>query len=287
MTVCVCISSRGRPLELEKTVEETLARATCGGSVVAAIDDDDAADYGFLGTRARRENSLGAKYNRAASYAPPDTSLFVLGVDDCYLSTRGWDERLLQAASKFEDGVGVVYFGGKSKDFGQLPDGMAVTKGWIDQVGFFMPPYFPFWWHDTWVDELARMTGRYVWADVSWEKFGKTEQAGTHKTTRMREVSWWARFFDSTRQMRVNKSVEMINRLDYPEWLRTQLKQEMQATANMLWRRNALVRDYGKQFEGTYGGGAAPAPDLGYVQIRAEAETLLGQVSKRTAHAAS
>ena len=272
MTVCVCIASRGRAESLSTVVNETFNRATRGGRIAIALDDDDDSPY-EVGTRAPRENSLGAKYNRAASYVGSDVSLFVLGVDDCYLSTPGWDDVLLQAAAKFEDGVGCVYFGGK-KDLFDLPDGIAVTRGCIEQVGFFMPPHFPFWWHDTWIDEIARMTGRYVWANVQWEKFGSTEKPGGHKTTRMRDVSWWAKFFDSTRQMRVNKALEMIAGLDYPEWHRTQLKQEMQGLANVLWRRNGLVRDRGREFEQTYGS-SIPLPDAGYVQIRAEAEKML------------
>jgi hypothetical protein len=272
MTVCVCIASRGRPEALTTAVTETFNRSHHGCKFHIAIDDDDESDYVY-GTRGPRENSLGAKYNRAASYAAgSNASLYVLGVDDCYLATPGWDDALLQAAAKFEDGVGCVYFGPK-KDLFDLPEGIAVTKGWIDQVGFFMPPHFPFWWHDTWVDEIARMTGRYVWANVQWEKFGSTEKPGGHKTTRMREVSWWAKFFDSTRQIRVNKALEMITGLDYPEWYRTQLRQEMQGLANVLWRRNGLVRDRGHEFEQTYGG--ETAPDAGYVQIRAEAEQML------------
>jgi hypothetical protein len=285
MTVCVCIATRGRPNELDKAIRGAMASCSLLDTHFAvALDEDDPflSDYQrkihgehIHCSTAERDKSLGAKYNRAASYALSGTTVYVLGVDDCYIFTKGWDKNLLDAAAKFQDGVGCVYFGEKFKDLYRLPDGIAVTKGWIDQVGFFMPTYFPFWWHDTWVDELARLTGRYVWANAEWDKFGETEKAGSHKTTRMREVSWWARFFDATRQTRVDKAVEMINRLNYPEWHRTQLKQEMQAMANVLWRRNGLVRDRGNEFERTYGSEGAPAPDAGYVRIRDEAEALL------------
>lgn len=282
MTVTVCIASRGRPHELSRAIGSALASAEyTSTSFAVALDDDDPSEY-TSGFRAPRENSLGDKYNRAVSYAPEDTKLYVLGVDDCYLSTPGWDKVLLDAAAKFQDGIGVVYFGGKSGESFQLPDGMAVTKGWLDQVGFFCPSLFPFWWHDTWIDELARMTGRYVWANVEWNKFGHTEKTGAHKTTRMREVSWWARFFDSTRQLRVDKALEVIGGLDYPEWHRAQLKQEMQATANMLWRRNGILRDRGHEFEKNYGAETAP-PDAGYQQIKTEAYAMLAQMGKKAA----
>ncbi len=281
MSVCICIPSRGRPEELSKTVAAGSFKAEYPSTSFAiALDDDDPSEY-TGGHRAPRENSLGAKYNRAASYAPADTTLYVLGVDDCYPKDSGWDVALRDAAEKFKDGVGVVYFGPRSADPFQLPEGIAVTKGWIDQVGVFCPTYFPYWWHDTWIDELARFTGRYVWANIDWHKHGATEAPGKHKTMRMREVSWWAKFFDATRQMRVDKAVEMLNRLDYPEWLRAQLKQEMLMKANHLWRRNGGLRDNGKQFEREYG--AESAPDPGYDQIKAEASAMLAEINKRAA----
>jgi hypothetical protein len=282
MTVCVCIASRGRPEELRRTIKEMHERcAFLDTHFSVALDNDDPSleayksiPLDFNKSIEDRENSLGAKYNRAASEARSGTTVYVLGIDDCFISTEAWDKKLMEATAKFKDGVGCVYFGPK-KDMFDLPDGIAVTRGWIDQVGFFMPPYFPFWWHDTWVDELARMTGRYVWANLDWDKFGKTEQAGEHKTTRMREVSWWARFFDSTRQMRVDKALEMIGQLDYPEWYRAQLRHQMQAVANIMWRRNGLVRERGKDFERTYGSEGQLAPDAGYIKIRDEAEAML------------
>lgn len=279
MSVCVCIASRGRPAQLRKTVTELYRTARCiDTQITVALDDDDPklAEYGPWG-RAPREISLGAKYNRAASYANAGTTLYVLGVDDAYMSSDGWDRALLQAAAKFEDGIGAVYFGERKNQFCQLPDGMALTKGFIDELGFFCPPFFPFWWHDTWIDEIARLTGRFVWSDVKWEKHGDSE-VGSHRTTRMREVGWWAQFFETTRPVRVDKALEMIDGLHYPEYYRAQLKQEMATTVNLLWQRAQLVRDNAALFEGVFG--AESEPDSGYVAIKAQAQALLDEIEK-------
>jgi hypothetical protein len=281
MIVCLCIASRDRPGELYHTVEQAMGMATADSTLAAiALDLDDASALILpdlprtIISQGDRETSLGAKYNRSMA-CPSPADLFVLGVDDAYPSNPGWDQQLADAAAKFTDGVGVVFFGDRKGPF-DLPDGIAVTRKWIEQVGFFCPPYFPFWWHDTWIDELAKLTGRYVWADVTWEKHGKSEVGG-HKTTRMREVSWWARFFDATRQMRVDTAIRMINVSDDPPWLKTQLKQDMQGKCNILWYRNGLVRDRGHEFERNYG--AETALDPGYDQIRAEAEKMLQELS--------
>jgi hypothetical protein len=284
MTVCVCIASRGRPTELQHTIEQTLRLATIPSTHIAVALDADDYNYGsaqFLPNTefqyrwtvscAEREISLGAKYNRAASRAYEDASLFVMGVDDAYMNVEGWDQRLLDAAALFPDGIGVVHYHSRGSLY-DLPMGYALTKGWIEQVGFFCPPYFPFWWHDTWVDELAKFTGRYVWADVPWHLHGKSETEG-HKTQRIREVSWWAKFFDETRPSRVAKAKEIIAKLDNPPWLNNQLMAEIPKWCDLLLQRNSMCRNEGWKFEKRFG--AEIVADPGYDQIKAEAMAML------------
>lgn len=278
MTVAVCIASRGRPEELKHTLMAAHRLATEPMTQFnVAIDTDDTTMYNWSNRYndpavwyccAERENSLGAKYNRASGLASNNATVYVLGVDDAHLASPGWDRKLLDAAAKFQDGIGVIYWGDRKGAF-QLPDGMAVTKGWIETVGFFMPEHFPFWWHDTWVDELARMTGRWVWEDLAWEKYGSSEVNG-HKTTRLREVSWWAKFFDDTRPKRMLKALDMLTTLDYPDWLRSQLISELGNTCRVLEDRNRLLRGRGHEFERNYG--AEAGDDPGYERLKRAAE---------------
>jgi hypothetical protein len=280
MSVCVCIASRGRPSELDYTISRTLSLSSNPGTHVSvAIDADDISCWAFepsaqercVVNRAPREMSLGAKYNRAAAHAFPGASLFIMGVDDAYMDVEGWDQRLLDAAALFPDGIGVVNFSSRGSMF-DLPMGYAVTKKWIEQVGFFCPPYFPFWWHDTWIDELAKMTGRYVWADVPWNLHGASEKDG-HKTQRIREVSWWAKFFDETRPSRAQKALEIIANLDNPPWLSNQLLAEIPGWCDLLLQRNSMCRNEGWKFEKRFG--AIIEADPGYDQIRSEAVEML------------
>lgn len=280
LTVSVCIASRGRPEELKYTIGKARELATEPGTrFVVALDQDDEAvlRYNFSEpcdvnySVHPRENSLGAKYNRAAGLASKDTSVFVLGVDDAFMACEGWDRKLLDAASTFEDGFGAILFGSEPSPW-NLPDGIAVTRRWIEEVGFFCPDYFPFWWHDTWIDELAKMTGRYVWADIKWDKHGSSEVNG-HKTTRMREVSWWAAFFDWTRAMRVVQAAGLLHKLDYPRWLRSQKLSDLPVMAAMLKERNRNVLVNGAAYEAQYG--AVSEPDGGYTALRARAEGMM------------
>lgn len=284
MTVTVCIASRGRPNECRKTIEALYARSILPGTeVVVALDEDDPRlpEYTMLRnvTVAPREISLGAKYNRAAANAPDGTTVYVIGIDDAYLSTKGWDKIIFDAAQQFEDGIGAVYFGERKDVDCQLPDVYAFTKGFIEEVGFFCPPYFPTWYHDTWMDEIARMTRRYVWVDVNLEKHGESETKG-HKTIRLRDVGFWIKFYDATLPMRISKALEMIGKLDYPEWLRTQLLQDLHCTVNHCWSRNSILRDFPERFEREFG--AETGKDDGYQAIKAQAEAIMDRASAGT-----
>jgi hypothetical protein len=186
---------------------------------------------------------------------------------------------MLSAAASF-DGIGAIFFGKRHMHPIELAPAFAFTRGWVDAFGYFMPEHFPFWWHDTWVDELARMTGRFTWADIGWEKHGASESTSQHKTTRMREVSWWARFFDETRVLREEQARDVLTNevVPYPAWLRAQLLSDLPVTSAMLLTRNALVRNQGPQFERVYG--ATYETDPGYDALRSDAERLLKEMGK-------
>jgi hypothetical protein len=278
MTVAVCIASRGRPDALKYSVQSAKKLAVQPGThFCIALDSDDPTnpldweeDDVYLSVESR-EDSLGAKYNRAASLIDSQATVIALGNDDSFMSCEGWDRKLLYAASKFEDGVGVIYYGDRTGPM-QLPDALAVTRGWIEKVGYFMPEYFPFWWHDTWIDELARFTGRYVWTDITWAKYGSSEVNG-HKTTRMREVAWWAFFFDVMRVKRMEQAKKIITELDYPVWLREQMLDKLPGLSQAFEHRNSLVRKRAAEFEQGYG--AEGVVDEGYERLKNRAEEML------------
>ena len=281
MSVCLCIASRGRPNELHRTIAESLGSSTNGSiHFGVALDDDDDSGYA-AGRRGPREHSLGQKYNRAASYARPDADVFVLGVDDAHVDTVGWDDKFIRAASLFPDDVGVIFFG-RQDSINQLPDGIAVTRGWINKVGFFCPEYFPFWWHDTWIDELARLTGRYVWADIAWKKHGASEGAAAHRTMRIRDVGFWAKFFDDTRSMRVATARRMIEESADPAWFKSQKLGEMQMMCDLLALRNSTLRDHGESYERRFGGEETP-DDPSHEILKERALAVLRQMETEAA----
>lgn len=241
--VVVCIASRGR----KKLLGETIAKLESGmvlpdTRIAVALDSDDAevADMDLLpnGTVhvsiAEREDSLGLKFNRCAGLIPAET--YVLWADDMVMPISGWDKKIADAAAQFEDGYGVIYFGNLP---GVFQPGIAVTQKFIDGMGFFNPPYFPYWWADTWIDEVARLTDRILQIDVPIELLQPVGGASRG----VREIPFWAEFFDRTRPMRRSAAEKIITQSAEPTWRRIQLRQRMPGLEKLLEQRNSKLRD--------------------------------------------
>lgn len=258
-SVALCIASRGRPELLRKTLQQTIGNVTRQDTaIVVALDKDDETvdevrrqmaglrDFSshhliisnnLLFSIADREDSLGAKYNRAAAQIEAD--LYVVGTDDCAIATEGWDARLHQAArNNFPDGIGALAFGTIPVPSG-LPSMWAVTRGLIDRMGFFMVPYFPFWWHDTWLDEIAQMIGRVHPVDIKTAYPG-----GNGKSRGVRDIEFWQKFFDLMRPMRVQTARDIIQSVeDTGEGKRQMLLHNLRSLCWAFEQRGKLLLD--------------------------------------------
>lgn len=223
MRQTLCIASRGHPVDLLRVIAETDARIARPENVTIsiALDSDDDSVPAKPETRAKlvwdigeREDSLGEKYNRCARNAPAD--VYVLGADDNVFTTDKWDEIVREHIEAFEDNFGFVYFGRLD---GTLPTQMAIPAAVVETQGFLFPSHWPFWFHDSWIDEIAHMTGRILWADISIEEIG-----GRGGTRGLQEITFWANLFELLRSER-EKTAAILSATFNPHWLDTQLKQ--------------------------------------------------------------
>ena len=214
MSVSYCIAARGHPRLLQVSAGLTWSLSLREETrLVIALDDDDgetiaAAEQfkAFAGEKvllsiAPREDTLGAKYNRA--WRAHEADLYVIGCDDTAVVTEGWDQLLDAAWRHHADGIAAVYFGDLP---GVFQGGQAVTHGLAVELGYFVPPLFPTWWHDTWLNEIATMIGRIDRADVALKPIGPVGE-----TRGLRDVIWWGTFYDVMRNMR-RRTAERIVR---------------------------------------------------------------------------
>lgn len=240
MKLTVTLPTRGRPALLKQALEALTANTKDKDNtkvVVAADTDDGSLDETFTmffgkpvlngvelcWSSADRELSLGAKYNRAAKAAPADA--YVQHADDQVIETPGWDDLVRDALRTFvyEDkefrqstldstvyttAPGLVYFG---LGAGTMPANTVVNAAWIASTGYMFPPHFPQWWHETWLDEVGWLTGRILWVPEIACRGIAPENNGRGRTKAIRDLAFWAEFFQRTRSLRLAQAQSILD----------------------------------------------------------------------------
>ena len=219
-SVAMIIASRNNIESLKKIITENLKGTTLSSTkIVVGLDDDDptvdeAVEFlrafpekaGIIPIVGPREDSIGAVYNRCAAAVSAD--VYINFADDAIITSQNWDARIVKELEKFPDGIGVIGLG-EMPIRSMLPGSSAVTRGMIDKMGYFMQPFTPYWWMDTWLYEISVMIGRLLPMDLT------VEHGEWMKTRGMREVTYWAKFFDDTRKERRAMAERIIRGPDF------------------------------------------------------------------------
>lgn len=267
MSLTIALATRGRPGLLKKTLERTLPNIRLKDTqLVVLCDDDDALTQDMqavvpecAGTKqlffhsAPRPDSVGAKFNRVVKVSPAD--VYMVMVDYVAHVTPGFDEKILEAASIFPDGIGVVYNHMANISFPFLN---APTAKLVEKMGGIYPEHFPYWFIDHWLDDIVRMIDRISVADVHVSMDFKPP------TQNMREPAFWATVFDAMALDRRKIAWSIIDGEDFQEapW-RKLLMKRMHV---LIEERSLLVNRIVKGMAGL-----TDKPDAGYERIRARA----------------
>ncbi len=222
MRLVINLATRGRPELLIETLERTLPNIKHPDTLLmVSLDNDDEATglgiqqhwpnelpRGLFFDNRLREDSFGAKYNRMLEH-PADAYLAM--VDYAPHVTPGFDEKILEAAQSFPDGIGVVMNQWANLMF---PGINAATRRFCELQGYFYPPYFPYWFVDHWFGDIAEMTGRIALADVQID-VGK--RPGTQNK---RDIDYWTQFFNRTSPLREGIAERIIRADEFqgPGW---------------------------------------------------------------------
>jgi hypothetical protein len=201
--------------------------------------------------------TVGAKFNRVLSIAP--ANVYLVMVDYVAFVTPGFDEKVLEAAQVFPDGIGVVYNRLANLSF---PFMNAVTKGYVEKTGGIYPEIFPYWFVDHWLDDIAKMIGRISYAEVAVKMDAKPPTQG------MREPAFWATLFDATTEDRRAIAKKIIDGDDFLEtgWRKELLKR----TFPLVEQRSLILNNHVKTISAV-----EMAHDERYKRIRANAVEIM------------
>jgi hypothetical protein len=88
--------------------------------------------------------------------------------DDIRFRTPDWDLIVVDAFAAVPDHICFVHGrdGHQPATFGTHG---FVHKLWVETLGYFVPPYFPCDWNDTWLNDVADMIGRNVLVPILTE----------------------------------------------------------------------------------------------------------------------
>src|SRR5579859_251294 len=273
MKIVCLIPTRGRKV-VWKTAREMMEHATLADTrIVVGLDADDRVDPVFDSTKgmrqtissiSEREDTLGAKLNRMWLDAP-GADLYVYGHDSMPYLDHGWDEKLAAIASLFEQTPGYIGIGpnrGTLNNFGAY----AMTASFINAVGYFAPSGFPFWWVDTWVNEIAILAGVRVL--VCPLQIGDYRPQPP-KTNGLREVMFWATAFDRLRPERIAAARDVIFKADDLKWRQVQAELNLEFLSGILSSREAHMRHpQGAQRLEAQWGVADQPPDARYWRVK-------------------
>lgn len=228
MKLVISLATRGRPRQLLHTIAVSCANWALPNTLMMVQVDADDTDTITALTEAKiagrigscviincrsREDTIAAKWNRALT-EPAD--VYLVAADDDPYVTPGYDAKLLDAARRFPDGIGMVYGHMANASFSGV---VAPTAKLCEKMGHIFPEHFPYWFVDHWTDDVAKLIGRISFADV------RTDQSKVGKTQELREPAWWATWFDAAYLMRRATAHRIILAGDFAssDWLKDML----------------------------------------------------------------
>ncbi len=227
MTFTLNLITRNRPEFLLKTVKHTVGNLSRDDTCyMISVDDDDVAtlevvtelkhvDPRIFVNIKPREDAIGDKWSRALEVP---ASLYGIQGDYRPFLTPGFDQKMLDAAFVFPDGIGGVY---THMDNASFASTIAMTHGLVQKLGYMFPSIYPYWFVDHAIKDILELIDRISFADV---ELGYISQKPA--TQEQREVVFWATLFDCQRIQRRREALAIIESPDFqePEWRKNLLR---------------------------------------------------------------
>lgn len=204
--ITILCATRGRP-DILKLAITSFDQTTFNKDLVdiwLLVDDDDSPTLEFLESGwpesvglsmnwivGERPRTLSAGLNalwRAASNA----GVYLATADDHIMLTPGWDAHLRKI---FNDGPDDRHLVAQITEVTRESDDLilwANSAEWSNTVGRLIPPYFPFWFWDMWIDQVSIMAGRKVQANVDMRPHSDEIAA----TGNMGNLKFWWDYFN-------------------------------------------------------------------------------------------
>ena len=207
--VSVLVPERGRPEELDRLLMSLIDTAGDENyEIIVYIDADDPAWHDreprmhshvrYL--RRPRPPTLGEKLNWLAKEARGGILWFI--ANDMIVETRDWPGWFRRTAERLPNGIGIMHPVDMTNP--GLASYFAMTRAMYEGVGLFAPPWFPYWFCDTWWTEIGILTGTLREVPVILQA-----PEGGQRSERP-DLAFWCQVFEKTRPMRLRDSIQLM-----------------------------------------------------------------------------
>lgn len=275
--ISVLIPSRGRPDALARCIASLGNHANV--EILVGLDDDDPNPGIFLDREMDvtakvftwpRHPTLGALLNHLAAESK-GRYLMMLG-DDHVIDEPNWSQMVVDGFAALPNEVGVLY--PACEHHPGFPSITVISRRAYEAVGYYYPPFFPYWFGDTWWDEMAILVGQ-----KRELPFAVRQPDGKGETHGLIDLPFWLNFFDRTRPMRLKDALTLA-RNAYPandprgQKMFDELNVRQQFCVDRMahWNNPGMVDAWADK--------SASPPSARYAEVKAQAEALLVQLGQ-------
>lgn len=214
MKINVCIPSKNRP-HLASAVITVLDQISSGENEILysiGIDSDEKHAYNNFSTVVNGKvniyvvpehiNTIGAIWNFLARLKEADA--YMAFVDDAFPLNKNWDLQIKFYTTVME---GCSW---NEPELGELAGYPVMSDKLFKVCGYLCAEHFPFWFCDSWFQEIYRYAFCQEVPMSTDLKVGSRQE----KTHHMRDLSFWWGFFNATRTLRVKKGYAIFLRFN-------------------------------------------------------------------------
>ncbi|HEX7619466.1 MAG TPA: hypothetical protein VF480_12210 [Verrucomicrobiae bacterium] len=220
--ICLIMATRGRPESLAQ-VFAALKASTAQkqkASLWLYVDEDDAVTRKAIDSGAL--NDAGIQLHWHVGPQTPSlcetqhtlwrnsgrTAEIYMGLaDDLHFDTPGWDDIIREAAARHPNGIFLA--GAHDPMTADTCTYPIFGWRWLETLQHIFPGHFPYWYDDRWVHQIGKMADCYEELPIVMRAIG-----GKGKTRRMRDLPFWARFFQlmlDERKASARKLIDAMN----------------------------------------------------------------------------
>jgi hypothetical protein len=135
------------------------------------------------------------------------SEIYMITCDDVCFGTPGWDDIIRETSVRHPDGIFLACpFDPMTADTCTYP---IFGWRWLETLRQIFPGHFPYWYDDRWVHQIGEMAGCYSRLPIVMPAI-----RGKGRTRRMRDLPFWARFFQLALDERKDSAKKLIDAMN-------------------------------------------------------------------------